>query len=569
MVTRRSHIMSVIILQPGKLLGITRRAARVILGLAIVTTLISAGLLSRGRVVADEVAAAAAGDLDNTFGIKGKVTTDFSVDTEVNAISIQGDGKILVAGSANMPAGWDFGLARYSADGGLDTSFGDAGSTTTEFFGGADFACAVAIQSDGKIVAAGTANSGATGFDFALTRYNTNGSLDTSFGTGGKVNTDFFGRDDIAFSLFVQSDGRIVAFGFATTAAGKKDMAVVRYNSDGSFNGNHAWDFDVDTTAFAMVQQPDGEFVIAGRATFQTGNSFMLVRLNGNDGSFDQSFGDHGVVNTNFGGNASAFAMALQPDGKILAAGYGGGGSAAPDFALACYDSKGSLDKGFGSGGKVTTDFFGALDMANAMVIQPDGKIVAVGYASAGPAALAAAPPPGSDFALARYNGDGSLDSAFGNGGKLTTDFFGSNDQAMAAVIQPDGKIVVAGTAAHNPGGPRVIALARYLTGAGPQQDFSLGFDQSSVTADRGTKARVTVRINRVGGFAGNVTVTPPDPAEGIKPKPADPISTTDSSVTFKMKVGGGAAVGPHQLTFTAKDDTGRLRIGVVTLVVQ
>ena len=102
-----------------------------------------------------------------------------------------------------------------------------------------------------------------------------------------------------------------------------------------------------------------------------------------------------------------------------------------------------------------------------------------------------------------------------------------------------------------------------------PVPDFSLGFDQSTVNAQAGTKARVTVNINRTGGFTGNVTVTPPNPAGGIKPKPADPITTTDSTASFKFKIAAGAAPGPHQLTFTGKDDSGRTRTATVTLVVQ
>src|SRR5262249_5156118 len=121
--------------------------------------------------------------------------------------------------------------------------------------------------------------------------------------------------------------------------------------------------------------------------------------------------------------------------------------------------------------------------------------------------------------------------------------------------------------ATHTAGGPKQLALARYLSGIAP--DFSLGFEQPAVTVDRGAKARVTVTINRIAGFSGNVTVTPPDPAGGIKPKPADPITTSDSSAVFKMKVGGGAAVGPHALTFTARDDSGRTRTATVTIVVQ
>jgi uncharacterized delta-60 repeat protein len=227
------------------------------------------------------------------------------------------------------------------------------------------------------------------------------------------------------------------------------------------------------------------------------------------------------------------------------------------EFALARYNADGSPDTSFGSNGKVISSSLAKPAVANVVLVQPDNKIVAVGF-SAGA---------GSDFALVRYNADGSLDSSFGSGGQVTTDFFGTDDGARAALIQPDGKIVVAGFATHTPGGPKEVAMARYLSGIGP--DFSITFDQSTVTAAPGTKARVTVKINRIAGFTGNVTVTPPDPAGGIKPKPGSPIATTDSSVAFKMKIGDGAATGPHVFTFTAKDDSGKTRTATVTIMVQ
>ncbi len=247
----------------------------------------------------------------------------------------------------------------------------------TTDFGGTDIANAVVLQSDGKIVAVGQDSS-----DFALARYNADGSLDSSFGTGGKVTTDF-GGSDAALAAVLQPDGKIVAVG--TSAA---DFALARYNTDGSL---------------------------------------------------DTSFGTGGKVTTDFGGTDQAWAAVLQPDGKIVAAGL-----ASADFALARYNTNGSLDTSFGTGGKVTTSFEGS-DQARAVVLQPDGKIVAVGWDN------------GVEFALARYNTDGLLDSSFGTGGKVTTDFGGS-DAALAAVLQSDGKIVAVGFANTTD-----FALARYL----------------------------------------------------------------------------------------------------------
>jgi uncharacterized delta-60 repeat protein len=321
-------------------------------------------------------AQAAPGDLDLGFGSNGKVLTDFgssSIDQAL-AVALQPDGKIVAAGGS----GSDFALARYNADGSLDSSFGSGGKVLTDFGSSSiDGARAVALQPDGRIVAAGTSRAGGS-FDFALARYNADGSLDPGFGSGGKVLTD------IGSSSFDQ--------------------------------------------ALAIALQPDGKIVAAGNG------GFALARYNA-DGSLDSSFGSGGKVLTD-AGISNLAAIALQPDGKIVAAGESL--AAGPlDFALARYNADGSLDSSFGSGGKVLTNL-GSLDGARAVVVQVNGKIVAAGYSFAG----------GSrDFALVRYNADGSLDPGFGSGGKVLTDIGSSSfDAASAAVLQPDGKIVAAGS---------------------------------------------------------------------------------------------------------------------------
>ncbi len=155
------------------------------------------------------------------------------------------------------------------------------------------------------------------------------------------------------------------------------------------------------------------------------------------DGDLDPTFGNGGKVVTNFNLPASAAsAVAIQGDGKIVAAGFSFDEQANIDFAAARYDTQGNLDPTFNSDGRVTTDFFGFFDIANAVAIQPDGKIVLAGTALLGLV---------YDFALVRYNPDGSLDSSFDGDGKLTTDFDGGGDSAYGVVIQPDGKIIAVG----------------------------------------------------------------------------------------------------------------------------
>ena len=531
-----------------------RSRARTFVAIVVVVLLLSSSRLSLNRASADDLAPEAAGDLDPSFGIGGKVTTDFFGNLDVaDAMAIQADGKIVAAGVAvtsSDSSTADFALARYNQDGSLDASFGSAGEVTTQFSGTIAQAFSVAIQTDGNIVAAGRALSGTseTTSDFALARYNTNGSLDASFGSAGKVTTDLFGNNDEAYSVALQADGKIVAAGLAIGSP--SSSALVRYNGDGSLDVTFGSGGKVTTNvpAQAIALQADGRVVTASG----TGD-FELARYN-SDGSLDISFGSGGKVATVFFGHSPdhANAIAIQPDGKIVAAGLVR--NPFEDFGLARYNADGSLDTTFGIGGKVTTDIFSPEDGAKSIAIQGDGHIVAVGTALVFP----------GGFVLARYNRDGSLDVSFGSGGKELP----AGGDARAVAIQPDGKIVVAGLAG-SPFGPADFVLARYLSPTATQPDFALFFSPDTVNVQPGTKVRVTVNISRTGGLTGNITVTPPDAAMGIKPKPSDSITTADNSASFKLKIAGGASVGLHQLTFSGKDDAGRVRTATVTLIVQ
>jgi uncharacterized delta-60 repeat protein len=388
-------------------------------------------------------ALAAAGDLDPTFGRGGKVTTSFSVNDHANAMAIQADGKIVLAGAAGGAAGGPGQLfvSRLNHDGSLDPSFGSGGMARTSFGGFDDFARAVAIQTDGKIVAAGHSELINGRSRFVLARFNRDGSLDPTFGRGGRVvEQTLSGANGVA----LQRDGKIVAVGDGFNAAtGNTDFAVVRYNGDGSrdpsfdADGLVFTDFGSFEEALAVAIQGDGKIVVAGAG----GRGGALARLN-RDGSLDPTFGRGGRVLT-----VASNAVALQADGKIVVAGAGAGGGG---FALARLERDGRLDPSFGSGGRVTTDFGGGRESANAVAIQGNGKIVAAGGTNGFGS--------GGDFALARYTQHGSLDPSFGDGGKVTTDFRGV-EFAIGVAIQGDGRIVAAGYAA----GGAHSAVARYL----------------------------------------------------------------------------------------------------------
>jgi uncharacterized delta-60 repeat protein/uncharacterized repeat protein (TIGR01451 family) len=441
-------------------------------------------------------AVAAPGTLDPSFGTGGEVTTDFGGSDSAEAVAIQSDGKIVaVGGTFSFPSG-DFALARYNADGSLDPSFGSGGKVTTDF-GGFDAASAAVIQPDGRIVAAGRSGSG----DFALARYNTDGSLDTTFGNGGKLTTDF-GGFDAAFGVALQADGKIVAAGQGGPGGG---FALARYNTDGSLDPSFGSGGEVTThftsgfeVVIAVAIQLDGKIVVTGQ-TFAGGfQQFALARYN-TDGSLDTSFASGGIVATNFGFD-SAFggALAIQPDGKIVAAGRAG-----TDFLLARYNGDGSLDATFGSGGIVTTDFGGTVfDAAFGVALQSNGKIVAAGGTFNGFVG------PSADFALARYNPDGSLDASFGSGGKVTTDF-GGFDVARSVALQADGKIVAAGTG----GAGSDFALARYL-GDAVGADLLITKSGAPNPVVSGNQLTYTLTVTDNGPQdATGVTVTDPLPA--------------------------------------------------------
>lgn len=388
---------------------------------------------------------AADGDLDTSFGGNGFVTTDiFGNADQAYGVAVQADGKIVVAGQSQV----DFALTRYNPDGSLDSTFGNNGKVTTDFFGGFDAAHGLAIQLDGKIVAVGT-----TGLDFAVARYNPNGTLDTTFGAGGLVETDFDSGIDVALAVAINNK-RITVAGLTYNGVSSQ-FAVAQYLPDGTLDSliNNTGTITTSFTggldgADAVAIQPDGYIVVAGRA----GTAWGLARYD-KEGELDFRFGNGGLVITNFAGDtnsAGAGEVLVQTDGKIIATGIAITGTK-KDFALARYNSDGTLDPTFNGTGIVTTDFVGGDDSGQGAVLQPDGKIVVAGLAFVQVA---------TQFALARYDSNGSLDPTFGANGKVLTDLPGVGEGANAIALQADGRIVVAGFA--NPGNTYDFAIARY-----------------------------------------------------------------------------------------------------------
>jgi uncharacterized delta-60 repeat protein len=318
---------------------------------------------------------------------------------------------VVVAAMVSVVA---FALPSVAAPGQLDPTFGAAGTAITEFPSSFSGARAVAVQADDRVVAAGFAHTNdSIVSDFALTRYDVAGILDGAFGVGGRVRTDFGGRFDEALAVAVQPDGKIVVAGSSSDATGS-DMAVARYTSHGNL---------------------------------------------------DASFGGDGMALVEFGGEASARAVALQRDGKVVLAGRAdrpfGAGCCVSDFALARLTSAGVPDTSFGGDGRVVTDFLAGADngqdAAHAVLVQADGRILAAGSGTAGGMSV--------DFAVARYRADGSLDPTFSNDGRVTSDFVGFFDEIRGLAVDGEGRIVAGGQSCEAPGTSDEVCdfgLARY-----------------------------------------------------------------------------------------------------------
>ncbi|MGH2651195.1 MAG: delta-60 repeat domain-containing protein, partial [Actinomycetota bacterium] len=403
-------------------------------------------------------ARAAPADLDPGFGIGGKVTTPIgSDDDSASALALQGDGKIVAVGISHNGSDFAFAVVRYNPNGSLDAGFGSGGKVTTDIGSGDDFAEAVAVASDGKILVAGESDNGPNS-DFSLVRFNPDGSLDTTFDTDGKVLTDFQGGDDGALGMAIQSDGKIVAAGDSFQDQ-DSDFALARYNSDGSLDPSFGGDGKVttdigsdDDSAFGVALQGDGKIVAAGSSfdvalgTFD----FALARYNQN-GSLDPTFAGDGTATTAVGsGFDEAAYVAVQADGRIVAAGESASGTSS-DFALARYRPDGTLDPSFGGDGTVVTSISPGDDGAFGVALAPSGKIVAAGDAFG---------VENFDFALARYNPDGALDTTFAGDGTATTSVGPGDDGALGVAIQGDAKIVAAGFSFN--GANHEFALVRY-----------------------------------------------------------------------------------------------------------
>ncbi len=424
------------------------------------------------------------GSLDTSFDGDGKVTlshtsTASSYYEQISTLIQQADGKLVATGISSPGALYgDFIVARWNLDGSLDTTFDTDGIVSTSY--GAtttDQSSTVIQQADGKLVVAGSSNAGSN-TDFALMRYNADGSLDSSFDTDGKA-TGHISISDSTNDIIQLTDSSLLLVGSRSDGGYSIDFTVLNFNANGSLNTG----FDTDgkvTTNFtkqsalsnAASLQADGKIVVVGYALGADNfyEDLVLARYSV-DGTLDTTFSGDGWLTASFGGNNHdrGQAIVVQSDGKIVTAGFGYMNTGSQDFALLRCNTDGSLDTSFSGDGKVTTAIGTAGEKASALIQQADGKLVAAGYAYM-------ASPTYDDFAVVRYLDNGALDSSFGGDGIVTTPITaGQGERAQGLVKQADGKLVAVGYTRS--GSYDEVAMVRYL------EDGSLdtGFDGDGI----------------------------------------------------------------------------------------
>ena len=421
------------------------------------------------------------GSLDTSFGSGGStITTVGSSPSAVQSIAMQPDGKIVALGVCLVGGVDNFCLARYQGNGTLDASFGSAGKVST-LMGTRSQGTSVALQPDGKIVAAGACvGNGAA--SFCVARYLASGLLDAGFGTAGTISTPMGTVVASGRSVALQPNGKIVVAG-TCGALGATSFCLVRYEANGSLDSSFGVAGKLSTTignsadGFSVALQPDGKIVVGGTCVV---SQFVIcaARYLAN-GTLDTSFGTAGKRITSIGSYAALRSIALQPDGQIVAAGECEVDSATL-FCLVHYQPGSNIEI-------VRTLLIGTRAGGYSVAIQPDGRIVVAGYCAIGGNTL---------LCLLRLKTNGAPDASFGTAGVAST-LIGQSSSATSVALQPDGKIVAAGSCSE--GGNFKFCLARFEGGPSGAQFCSLDIDgdgRVNATTDTLILNRIALGIN-------------------------------------------------------------------------
>ena len=383
-----------------------------------------------------------------------KILTDLGTKYDYSySIELQNDGKVVQAGDAwGTPC-----LIRFDTTGNLDNTFGNGGKIIATWDSGRNPSDNdIKIQQDGKIVL-GTSYYNGEDEDFIIARYIHDGSLDDSFGTNGKVITQIGSYNDRCNTIAIQSDGKILAAGGMNNSPASNyeyDFVLVRYNTNGTLDSTFGEDGVVVTNiglksnlANSMVVQPDGKIILAGEASDSIFSDFATVRYNTN-GTLDSNFGNNGIVRTELSSRYDfAKSIVLQLDGKIIAAGSSQSGLSQYNFAMIRYNTDGTIDNTFGTNGIVSSDF--GSDFGNDIALQADGKIIMVGSSATGTI---------YDIATLRFDSFGIIDKSFGNDGMIRTSLGNGDSEGHSVCLKDDGEIIIAGI--YNHGSPDYFDFA-------------------------------------------------------------------------------------------------------------
>jgi uncharacterized delta-60 repeat protein len=478
------------------------------------------------------------GTIDGTLNPLGKVITSVLSDSWAAATVLQPNGKIIAGGTA-----WDgsqnkFAVARYTSTGALDNTFGSSGIVTTAVGTSDDGIYSIAVQTDGKIVAAGYTKNGSNVYQFAVVRYDSTGALDNTFGTNGKVTKQVGSSGNWGYGVAIQTDGKILIVGDANS-----EIVVVRYTSNGTLDTTFDVDGIVSTPVTgtyaegkAIAVQTDGKIVVAGNTDDGANADIAVVRFNSN-GSLDTTFNSTGKVSTSIGsGFDEGFGVAITSEQKIVVGGdyYNGTNS---DYAAVRYNSNGTLDTTFSGDGKATAAIGAGDDEGRGVAVQSDGKVIVIGATNNGT---------DMDFGVVRFNSNGTLDTDFDGDGKVTTAIGPSYDRAYGVVLQSDNNIVVAGYA--NNGSTNDFALVRYISTSNPVIALSYSssiFSEANAnngSINNSSPVTITLANDALTGTDGDNFVTAGKVVASNLPSGLTAVVTRTSPTTVSVTLTGNAS---------------------------